>query len=123
LTAQHHASTSPDSTASVPTVTENVATSLTSPGSVVGTVAYMSPEQVRGDDLDARSDLFSFGTVLYEMATARQPFSGATSGVISQAILGLTPVPVTHLNSAAPPDLDRILAKVRSGTRSRLARQ
>jgi serine/threonine protein kinase/tetratricopeptide (TPR) repeat protein len=106
LTAHHHAE-QPASLA----VTETATTSLTSPGSVVGTVAYMSPEQVRGEDLDARSDLFSFGTVLYEMATARQPFPGPTSGVISHAILELAPPPVTHLNPAAPPDLDRILAK------------
>jgi eukaryotic-like serine/threonine-protein kinase len=86
-------------------------TLLTSPGSVVGTVAYMSPEQVRGEDLDARSDLFSFGTVLYEMATTRLPFLGNTTGVISHAILELTPVPASSLNPTAPPEFDRIVAK------------
>jgi serine/threonine protein kinase len=86
-------------------------TLLTSPGSVVGTVAYMSPEQVRGEDLDARSDLFSFGTVLYEMATTRLPFPGNTTGVISHAILELTPVPASSLNPSAPPEFDRIVAK------------
>jgi eukaryotic-like serine/threonine-protein kinase len=92
-------------------LTTHDSASLTSPGSVVGTVAYMSPEQVRGENLDTRSDLFSFGTVLYEMAAARLPFSGNTPGVISHAILELTPVSVTSLNPAAPAELDRILGK------------
>ena len=109
LTDQHHTATG--ATSSLPTLSGDAA-ALTSPGSVVGTVAYMSPEQVRGENLEARSDLFSFGTVLYEMATARLPFPGNTPGVISHAILELTPVAVTSLNPAAPPALDRILAKV-----------
>ena len=83
---------------------------LTVPGFAVGTVQYMSPEQVRGDALDARTDIFSFGAVLYEMATGLQAFGGATSGVIFHAILGESPRPVADLNSAAPPDLVEIIS-------------
>jgi len=85
---------------------------LTSPGATVGTISYMSPEQARGEDLDTRTDLFSMGTVLYQMATGKMPFAGATSAVVFHAILELDPVPVAQLNQTLPAKLQEIVEKL-----------
>jgi len=84
---------------------------LTSPGTTMGTMSYMSPEQARGEELDTRTDLFSFGAVLYEMATGRMAFPGNSAAVIHDGILNRTPVSVSQISRALPPKLDEIIGK------------
>jgi TolB-like protein/Tfp pilus assembly protein PilF len=91
--------------------TEVTERAVTTPGTAVGTVAYMSPEQARGEVLDARTDLFAFGAVLYEMATGRPAFTGGTTAVVFQAILDRDPPPPTGVKPDLPPDVDRIISR------------
>jgi eukaryotic-like serine/threonine-protein kinase len=113
LAAQRHYSAEDVATSPQPTW-DTSDRNLTSPGTAMGTVSYMSPEQALGKDLDARSDLFSFGVVLYEMATGKNPFEGMTTAAIFDSILHKDPDPVERWNSAAPAALEKIISKAQA---------
>ncbi len=91
---------------------------MTSPGSTIGTVAYMSPEQVRAEELDPRTDLFAFGSVMYEMATGDMAFSGSSNGVVFESILNRMPPPASEMNPAVPEKLNDLISEV-AGERAR----
>jgi serine/threonine protein kinase len=111
LTAPVQHATESDSDASQETTTNVAFEQLTSPGTSMGTVAYMSPEQARGEELDARSDIFSLGIVLYEMSTGALPFSGSTAALIFDGILHSTPAPAKELNPRLPLAMEHIISK------------
>jgi serine/threonine protein kinase len=106
----------PDLASAAPTVAEEAL--ITGAGATVGTVAYMSPEQARGEVLDARTDLFSLGLVLYEMSTGRCAFAASTAAVIFEAILNRDPAPISQSNPRTPPELERIIAKLLAKNRN-----
>ncbi len=103
----------------IETTSDVDAADLTASNQILGTTTSMSPEQIRGDEVDSRSDLFSFGVVLYKMATGREPFTGRTPAMVLNAILHDTPPPASAVNPRVPPELDRIIAKALSKPRDR----